>query len=288
MKNNRILSFLIIVAIYTLAAVIGLYIFNSLSYLKNLFIKLLVADVCATVVVYIFSLILKNASVYDPYWSVQPIVICFALAIGKKNLSLSNVILLAIIATWGIRLTLNWAYTFKNLTNQDWRYTMLKEKTGIFYPIVNLLGTHMFPTIVVWLLILPVVLSIANNYAFNPLSVPFYLLSIGAILLESFSDVQMHSYKKKRDANFIRRGLWKYSRHPNYLGEILMWWGVVLSVFVVNLEIWNLFLGAIVNTLMFLFISIPMADKRQAKKKGYEEYKNQTRMLLPIKKTEKQ
>jgi steroid 5-alpha reductase family enzyme len=94
----------------------------------------------------------------------------------------------------------------------------------------------------------------------------------------------MHKYRKNRATTFIRVGLWKYSRHPNYLGEITMWWSVALMVVCAMPSVWYVTIGAFANTLMFLFISIPMADKRQSKKDGFNEYKSQTRALLPIKK----
>ena len=92
----------------------------------------------------------------------------------------------------------------------------------------------------------------------------------------------MHKYRKNRETPFIRIGLWKYSRHPNYLGEILMWWSIGLLV-VFTTRMFPFLNGAIINTVMFLVVSIPMADKRQAKKEGFEQYKKETRALLPIK-----
>ena len=97
----------------------------------------------------------------------------------------------------------------------------------------------------------------------------------------------MHKFRKHRSGSFIRNGLWKYSRHPNYLGEITMWWGVGLSVTAAAPSAWYLLLGALANTVLFLAVSIPMADKRQSRKEGFSEYKKQTRMLLPIKRFRK-
>jgi steroid 5-alpha reductase family enzyme len=102
--------------------------------------------------------------------------------------------------------------------------------------------------------------------------------------MQGIADVQMHQFRKHRDGAFTRRGLWKYSRHPNYLGEILMWWGVALSVLCAVPSAWYLASGALANTVLFFVVSIPMADARQSRKAGFSEYKQQTRMLLPIKK----
>lgn len=281
MIKNRTLSFLIVAVIYVLAAVVGILTYGWLPW--DWWLNLLIADVAATVFTFIFSLIFRNASVYDPYWSIQPIVILAAFAIGKA-MTLERVLLLAAICFWGIRLTANWAYTFGDLTHQDWRYTMLKEKTGVFYPIINFIGIHMVPTLVVYGCILPAVYAFLHNGCWNVGSILFFLVSVGAAVLQGTADIQMHKFRKNRTAPFIRSGLWKYSRHPNYLGEITMWWGVALAVICVYPTAWYLCAGAVANTALFLAVSIPMADNRQARKEGFAEYKAQTRMLLPIKK----
>ena len=91
----------------------------------------------------------------------------------------------------------------------------------------------------------------------------------------------MHRFRASGSGVFIRTGLWKHGRHPNYACEILMWWGIGLaSVIALGWQNWYLLAGALVNTLMFLFISIPMADKRQSRKPGFAEYKKETRMLF--------
>ena len=285
MNKTRTLSFIIVTLVYILATIIGLFVYKLLPF--HFAINLLIADVIATVVVFIFSLILKTASVYDPYWSVQPIVIVVSYAISN-GLNVQTLLPLIAICIWGIRLTLNWAYTFHSLSYQDWRYTMLKEKTKGFYPLINFLGIHLFPTLVVYLCMLPVAYLFHSNTKSNVFVVIFFVLSLLSTLLQGVSDCQMHHFKKQKTGKLIRIGVWKYSRHPNYLAEILMWWTIgLLSIFALKDHYW-LLTGALVNTLMFLFVSIPMAENRQAKtKEGFAEYKKQTRMLLPIKKVVK-
>ena len=107
-------------------------------------------------------------------------------------------------------------------------------------------------------------------------------MSIGAATMQGIADYEMHKFRKNRNSTFIRNGLWKYSRHPNYLGEILMWWGVALSVICAAPNAWYLTIGALANTVLFFAVSIPLADGRQSTKEGFAEYKQQTRMLLPI------
>nr|MCR4580573.1 DUF1295 domain-containing protein [Treponema sp.] len=219
------------------------------------------------------------------YWSVQPPVILAFLISRVENTGLMTWLLFAAVLFWALRLTANWAYNFRSFEYQDWRYLMLREKTGFAYPLINLLGIHIFPTLVVYLCILPAVTTIVEGAAFKPLCLIFILLSFGSAIFQGIADIQMHRFRAQRSGgqgsgSFIRSGLWKHSRHPNYACEILMWWGIGLaSVIALGGSYW-LLAGALVNTLMFLFVSIPMADKRQSRKPGFEEYKKATRMLF--------
>ncbi len=280
LKKSRAVSFIVITLIYVGAAAFGIALFRVLSF--SFQISLLIADFAATAFVFVFSVIFSNASVYDPYWSVQPLVILWAAA-AMKGFNSAGLLALIAVTVWGIRLTANWAYTFGNLDAQDWRYTMLKEKTGRLYPLINLLGIHLFPTLVVYACTLPAVYLFEEGGQIGPDSLACISISFGAVLLQGTADYQMHAFRKRGEGGLIRTGLWKYSRHPNYLGEILMWWGIGLySVLTMEghfLLLWD----ALLNTLMFLFISVPLAEGRQSAKPGFEEYKEHTRMFLPLK-----
>lgn len=281
MKRNRVFSFIIICLAYFLSIIIGVIIYDNIQ--GDVWIKLLISDIIATIVIFIFSLIFKNASIYDPYWSVQPVVI-ITLVLINNVVNVIKIFFTLVIILWGIRLTTNWAYNFKNLEHQDWRYTMLKEKTKSFYPFINLIGIHMVPTLIVYMCILPAVYVIQSNAKINVFSIIFLLFSIIAIIIQGVADFQMHIFRKNKRGGFMRDGLWKYSRHPNYFGEIMMWWGIGLATLCLFPKKWYFIIGAIMNTLLFLFVSIPMADKRNRKRGDFEQLKKETRMLLPIRK----
>lgn len=285
MKKNKIISLFIILLIYITAGIVGYLTYIYLPF--EFYFKLLIADIVGTVVVFIFSLILNNASCYDAYWSVLPIIVVIAYLFTKE---LNPVRILASISVlgWGIRLTINWIYTFDNLTWEDWRYKMLKEKSKAFYPIINFLGIHLFPTLVVYLCILPIAYIFHYDVSLNVGVIVFFIFSILSFTMQGIADLQMHIFRKNKISTFIRSGLWKYSRHPNYLGEILMWWNMaLLAIFALGNNYW-LIAGALLNTCMFLFISIPLAERHQRERKeGFDLYKSETRMLLPIYKRSK-
>ncbi len=278
-RENKAAGVAVIAAVYVAAALLGTMVYFSLRY--PFWLRLLEADAAATLLVFLFSLLLRNASVYDPYWSVQPVVIVTGYVISH-GLTAASALLLISVLFWGFRLTANWLYTFSGLGHQDWRYTMLKERTGVFYPVVNLMGIHLFPTLVVYCCTLPAVFVIESGAKANAWSLAGTVVCLSAALLQLIADMQMHRFRREGSGGLIRTGLWKHARHPNYLGEILMWWGIAVQAVGVMPQRWWLTAGALINTLMFLVISIPMADRRQSEKPGYDEYRCETRSLMPF------
>jgi steroid 5-alpha reductase family enzyme len=286
MRENKILSILLITCFYVVAGICGYFLYVNLPF--EFYLNFLIADVASTIIIFIFSLILNNASCYDPYWSVAPLSIAILL-LFTKPLNLVRILVSIAVIGWALRLTINWIYTFDNLKWEDWRYKLLKEKTGFFYPLINLLGIHLFPTIVVYLCLLPVLFIYNYDVSFNIFVLIFFIFAIFSFVLQGIADFQMHKYRKNKNGTFNRNGLWKYSRHPNYLGEILMWLNIaLLAIFALN-NYYFLIIGAIVNALMFIFVSIPLAENHQRDRKpGFDIYKSETRMLLPIYKKKKQ
>ncbi len=278
-KDSRPVSIIIIACIYVMAGLIGVVSYLYLPY--PFWLSLLIADAIATLFVFAFSIIFGNASVYDPYWSVQPVVIiiCFAL---EYKITSATILLLISIVYWGIRLTANWAIGFGGLNHQDWRYTKLKNENGKLYPLINFTGIHMMPTLIVYACTLPAVYVTRAEIGANIGSAAGALICVGAATLQLFADTQMRRYRKSGCHGLIRTSLWKNSRHPNYLGEIMMWWGIAIQAVSVMPGRWWLIAGAVANTVLFFTVSIPLADKRQSSKPGYAKYKAGTRMLLPI------
>ncbi len=289
MKKSRVFGFAIIGIIYVLSVLLGLFVFKVVEQYFSFYMSIFIADVAATFFVYLAGVFVKNTSVYDPYWSVQPLVIVLLILTRFQVWNLGILLMLIALFYWGIRLTANWAYTFDSLETQDWRYDMLKEKSGKLYPLVSLLGINLFPTIVVYLAVLPAIVFFEKGGS-NFFTFIGFALCLLAASLQLFADIQMQKYRKSPHlkTEIINTGLWKYSRHPNYLGEILMWWGIFIMMFSVNPNLWYFGIGALLNTCMFFFISIPMAEKRLASyKANFDEYKRSTRMLLPLKKSDR-
>ena len=250
-------------------------------------IRIFISNVISTIVIWLVGVFLDTASTYDAYWSVQTPFIYICLLVKFKNLNVGNLIFLELILFWSIRLTYNYTKTFNDITYVDWRYKQIKENTGKFYQIVNLIGICLVPTIIVYVASIPSFLFIMENYNFEYIQIIGFFIMFISTFIEMKADIDIHKFKKIRKdrKEIINIGLWKYSRHPNYFGEICFWYGVAFSfIFCDFKNNWISIIGAILNNALFLFISIPLAEKNLRKyKEGFDEYKRNTSMLIPIK-----
>ena len=287
--NNRAVSLLIVLAIYIIAFFAGLLVFK-LSGDMHVLVSTFLADIVATIIVWGFGILFLNSSVYDPYWSIAPVVIIpFWIMIKGASLSVADILFISVIAIWGIRLTLNWIMRWRGLQQQDWRYTMLKERSPRLWFLTNLFGINLMPTIIVFVALIPAYFSTGQAVSLKFPIIFGFIICVGAILIQGISDRQMDLFKKKSSNKdqYIDKGLWRYSRHPNYLGEVSFWWGIWLMQMGFTPKIWVTVSGPILMTLLFVFISIPMMEKHiLASKPSYSRYQKQVSVLkfLPRKK----
>ena len=282
MRNQtKTVSIVIIGIIYLIAMLLGYFVFITLNKGLHELVALFLADVVATVVVWGFGLFYKNVSVYDPYWSVAPPVMFSVWAFYKSTFTLPVILLLIAVWYWGIRLTGNWAFTFKGLAHEDWRYTRYRETQSPFiFQIINFFGLNMMPTVLVFAAMLPGFGLFESTGTANMLTWLGFAICISAATLQLVADTQIHRFREEHPGQYCNVGFWKHGRHPNYLGEISMWWGVwTMYVSVYGLD-W-LVLAPVAMTALFLFISIPIMERRQLQNKpGYAEYRKKTRMLI--------
>lgn len=245
-----------------------------------------VADVAATLVIFAFARYFRNASFYDAYWSLAPIAIAaFWLMTAAAAIdSCRPWIVIALVTTWGVRLTYNWVRGWRGLSHEDWRYAGMRAKHGRRFWLVELLGIEMMPTIVVFLGCLslyPALADAANTW--GALDCAAATIAAAAILIETVSDEQLRRFvKTAQPGQIMDRGLWRYSRHPNYLGEVMFWWGLYLFALAANPSYWWAVAGPIAITILFVFVSIPMMDRRNLERRpGYAGHMERTFAIIP-------
>ncbi len=248
----------------------------------------LTADIAGTLVIYLFGRVFHNASFYDPYWSVAPPVIALFWIFGFSSgnaVAIRQIIVVTLVFAWGLRLTLNWARGWQGIKHEDWRYRDFRNNSGKWFWLVDLVGIELMPTIMVFLgcLSLYPALAVGDN-AFGVLDVIAIIITAGAILLEAIADEQLKDFTKNgpQPGAIMADGLWAYSQHPNYLGEVAFWWGLFFFGLAADAGYWWTIIGPVVITVLFTAISIPMMEKRNlSRRPGYAEHQKKVSPLLP-------
>jgi steroid 5-alpha reductase family enzyme len=239
-----------------------------------------VADLIGTIVIFASSVAMRNSSMYDPYWSVVPPVIALYLLDGGAR----DWLVLALVAAWGLRLTFNWARCWPGMQHEDWRYVDIRHSTGRTYWAASFAGLHLFPTVQVYLGCLALFPAMAGHHAFGWLDAVALTITAGAIAIETLADEQLRAFVRRSEpGDTMDSGLWRYSRHPNYFGEVSFWWGLWLfGVAARPGDWWWTLAGPLAITVMFLTASIPMLDKRSlARRPAYAQRMQRVSALIP-------
>jgi steroid 5-alpha reductase family enzyme len=243
-------------------------------------------DIAATLVVFAFSVALDNSSVYDPYWSVAPLPVAIYWSASAGTFGLRQLFILGLLAIWGARLTTNWALRWRGPADEDFRYVEIRGKTGKAYWPASLASIHLLPTAWVFLGLIPLFPALTRS-GFTGLDIAATVVAGLAIAIEAVADHQLRRYlRSPRDKDgILDSGLWSRCRHPNYLGEILFWWGLFLFGMAANPGgIWSVVyvIGPLSITLLFVFVSVPWMDRRMASRHpAWAEHMEKAPALLP-------
>ena len=279
--KNKLLSQILCVVIYIISFYVA-FILTPQS-IESIWLKITIWHLYATVFIYIFSVIISNSSLYDPFWSVAPIPIVVYLATQYENSLLLKILVLFPIVFWALRLTRNWIISWKGFEHEDFRYIDLKNTTKFKAEINNFFGIHLFPTFIVNLGLVPLFFILTNNISVNSWLILASIFTFLAVILETVSDEQMREFKKNPDNKnkTMKYKLWKYSRHPNYLGEILFWFGIYFMGLSSGLAPFWTIICPLTMLALFVFVSCPMMDERSLKNRpNYKDYMDKTSQLL--------
>lgn len=273
---------------YVVIGILGWVTYDLLNNIEPL-MRFLYADLVMTLVTFIFSLIKKNSSVYDPYWSVIPFffILIWFFYFGGSDWEIYQWLCAIAVSLWSWRLTLSWARGFPGWHHEDWRYVNFRNQFGKFFQPINFLGIHLFPTLIVFLAIWPLF------WVYDFGKIRFELLFYGSAFIaflgvwfEYVADNQLARFRKrenKKKEDILDTGIWSYSRNPNYLGEILFWFGLLGMGLAFDAP-WYTSTGSVGMLMMFLFASIPMKEKQMIKNraKAFEIYKKKVSVLIPM------
>ncbi|MFA6840819.1 MAG: DUF1295 domain-containing protein [Sphaerochaetaceae bacterium] len=285
-SHSRSFAMRLLACCYLVAFLVAAVAYRFLPIGMTVLAKTFIADIVATIVVFCFSRWVDNSSLYDPYWSVAPPVLY---AVWLRNVGIASFLIFAMVAAmlfWSVRLTVNCISHWGGLQDEDWRYVSFREKLGAAYWPVSFLGIHLFPTLIVFACSLPMwsFMALSRSSMRSAFALVGIVFVLFGTVLELVADRQMSRFQRERasQTECCISGLWGLCRHPNYLGELSVWWGVCIASFAnSDTPLWFVVFPCAM-TAMFFGYSIPAMEKRQLTRRPcYRQVRRSVPMLFP-------
>jgi steroid 5-alpha reductase family enzyme len=233
---------------------------------------------------FIMSLIAKRNDVADIAWGLGFIIIVLFLNIFYPTQAYGQFIY-TLVVIWGLRLTfhIGWRNAKKE---EDFRYKKWRQDWGKSFYWRSFLQVYLLQGFFMFLIALPFCFASKTNYTFTPNinsgTIRFFtglLLWVTGFLFESVADYQLEKFKKtKQPGQIMQSGLWQFSRHPNYFGEILIWWGLFILI---SPPGWAIISPLLISYLLVFVSGVPMLEKKYQGNPEFELYKYRTNKLIP-------
>ena len=230
------------------------------------------------ILMFIMGLVKKNNGVVDVGWGLGFILIALFTFIKNGSYTLLQLIGTTLVIVWGLRLSLH-IYARNTSKPEDFRYANWRKQWGKWLNLRAFFQVYMLQGFLMLLIAISIIVINSYSYSrFGVVSIIGFLLWVFGFIFESVGDYQLKKHLKK-SKSIMQTGLWKYTRHPNYFGEAVQWWGLGLMALSIA---WLSLLSPIIITFLLLKVSgVPMLEKKWKDNKEYQKYKKHTNAFFP-------
>lgn len=229
---------------------------------------------------YCISLRKKDFSLFDLAWGggvILPAIVAFPF-----RMSLIKSILIILISLWAIRLTVHLTDRYRRV-GKDRRYQEMSQTWGKLWPIHGFVKVFLLQSTIACFVILPPLLLILSSADSIPM-ISYLGATIAGLglVLESVADYQLKEFKlKKSQTPFMREGVWKYSRHPNYVGEVIFWWGIWIYC-LPYIPYWSVLSPLMMHLLIRYVSGVPLLENHWKKNPEFPIYAKEVPIFWPF------
>lgn len=226
---------------------------------------------------------LQRNDVADVAWGLGYVVLALFLALTRP-VDTRDMLIYGLVTVWGLRLSLH-IHLRNRGEEEDFRYRKWREEWGRWFLVRSYLQVFLLQGALLLLVASPMVVTSAS--VGPPLE---WVGWIGALVwavgffFEAVGDEQLRRFKadSATEGRIMTEGLWRYTRHPNYFGEVTLWWGIFLIALPTEFGLWAL-VSPVTITFLILFVSgIPMLEAKYEGDPEWEAYRRKTSAFFPL------
>ena len=234
--------------------------------------------------VFIVSIIVKRNDIADIAWGLGFIVASITGLVVNHNTSLPALLAVALVLVWGLRLALHIGLRAIKRP-EDFRYKAKRDSWGKWFYLRSYVDIYLSQGFLLLVVVSPVLLiaSYAHGSS-NLLLIVAAAIWLFGFIFESVGDRQLADFLKdpNNKGHVMQSGLWHYTRHPNYFGEVTQWWAIGLIAVGYSYGLLG-FIGPAVITFLILKVSgVPLLEKKYADRPDYQVYKSKTSVFIPL------
>ena len=235
-------------------------------------------------ILWIVATWLRDLSIVDIFWGLGFVFVTWLSLLMAKQTLLSDWLLVTIVTLWGLRLAGYLAW--RNLGKpEDYRYRAMRERNGRGFAVVSLFTVFGLQGLLLWIISLPLQVGATRAQSWHvgmAIGVAFWAIGL---FFETTGDLQLARFKANpanRD-QVMNRGLWQYTRHPNYFGDFLVWWGIYFVTVERSSWWWTIISPLLMSFLLVRVSGVRLLeDSLKHRVAGYEEYVRTTSSFFPL------
>jgi len=230
------------------------------------------------------SIRLKDVSIIDILWAPAFAVIAWACAGLASALDTRTRIVLGLVTVWAIRLGSHVWQRWRRLGHEDYRYAEIRRKRGPNFPLTSLVWIFWLQAFLLWVISWPMQAGIGNGSLLNAVDGIGIALSAAGLVIEAVADMQLTRFRADpaNSGRVLDTGLWAWSRHPNYFGDFLLWWGIYVIAMAAGAPWWTAFGPVVMSALLIHYSGAGlMEDTIGQRRPGYADYVRRTSLFVP-------
>ena len=230
------------------------------------------------------SIVKKRNDIADIAWGLGFVLMTWSSFLLGENYSQRGILVGLLVSVWGIRLA---SHIFKrNRTKtEDYRYAQWRKDWGKWFYLRSYFQIYLLQGMLLYLIAIPI--FIINQYAgaeiglLDMVGLMIWLIGFG---FEAIGDAQLKNFINDpvNKGKLMQSGLWQYTRHPNYFGEVTMWWGIWVISLSALFSIFSIISPLAISFLILKVSGIPMLEKKYEGRTDFEEYKKRTSAFFPL------